>query len=333
MCHQASTRRVQACAAAIVCWYCNALTPRPASASAQVPGSTSSAVTVRPAISDSSSTSRSALAATTWRNVATSSESSSAAGDAISTVCPSDSSVLPAASAAAAHSGVHLAHPGDGVDPDPDAQRARVGVHDARVRAVGRRGRVRIAGHLAGEHVEDRGGVAHRPGHDVAGHEPVPHLAVLGAERHAAARRLEPDEAALARRDADRSAAVARVRDRHHARRDRSRRSAARAPDAARRVPRVVRGAVGVGFGRRLQPELRRVRLADDHEAGLLELVEQVGGVGRDVADLLQQLVAEVERHAREPTVEVLHHDRDAGERSGDRRGGASAARGRTAGG
>ena len=41
-------------------------------------------------------------------------------------------------------------------------------------------------------------------------------------------------------------------------------------------VPRVARRAVRLGFGRRHQPELGRVRLADDDEARRLELREQV---------------------------------------------------------
>ena len=72
-----------------------------------------------------------------------------------------------------------------------------------------------------------------------------------------------------------------------------------------------------------LQPELGRVGLADDHEAGAFELVEEVGAVGRGVADLLEQLVAEVERRAGELAVEVLHDHRHAGERP--RRTGAAA--------
>ena len=116
----------------IVCWYCTAVTARPASASAHVPGSTSSAVTARPAIAASSSTRPSALAATTLRKVPTSSVSSSAAGEATSTECPSDSSVLAAASAARRALGVDLAHPRDGVGAQPDPQRPGIGADDAR---------------------------------------------------------------------------------------------------------------------------------------------------------------------------------------------------------
>ena len=159
----------------------------------------------------------------------------------------------------------------------------------------------------------------------VAGDEPVPHLTVLRSDRHPTARRLQADEPALARRDADRAAAVAGVADRDQPGRDRGRGSAARPAGTARRVPRVPGRAVRVRLGGGLQPELGRVGLADDDEAGVLELVEEVRAVGRGVADLLQQLVAEVQRRAGELTVEVLHHHRHAGERAGDRRRGACA--------
>ena len=60
-----------------------------------------------------------------------------------------------------------------------------------------------------------------------------------GTDRDAAPRRLQPDEPAAARRDPDRSAAVARVRRRHHPARDRGRRPAARPARRAVGVPRV----------------------------------------------------------------------------------------------
>ena len=98
--------------------------------------------------------------------------------------------------------------------------------------------------------------------HHVARDEPGPRLAVVGAERHATPRRLEPEQPARAGGDADGAAAVARVRERHHARRHRGRAAAARAAGRAGDVPRVVRGAVRVRFGGREEPELRRVGLA-----------------------------------------------------------------------
>ena len=72
--------------------------------------------------------------------------------------------------------------------------------------------------------------------------------------------------------------------------------------------------AVGSVVGQ--QSELRAVRLADDHEARGLELGVEVRVVIGDVADLLQQPVAEVVRLVGERPVEILHHDRHAAERA-----------------
>ena len=69
-------------------------------------------------------------------------------------------------------------------------------------------------------------------------------LVAVRAERRAPARRLQPDEAAAARGDADRPAAVVGVRERHDARRDRRRRT------AARTAGRAGRGPTGCGSGR-----------------------------------------------------------------------------------
>ena len=97
-----------------------------------------------------------------------------------------------------------------------------VGVRQlGRVRAELRRCGVRIAGLRAGEHVEHRGGVAHRARDDVLADEAAVARRRGRRERHAAAARLEPVEAAAARGDPDRAAAVVRVRDRDEAGRDR----------------------------------------------------------------------------------------------------------------
>ena len=90
-------------------------------------------------------------------------------------------------------------------------------------------------------------------------------------------RRLQPEEPAHARGDADRTAAVARVR-----RPAPCPLATAAAvpplepPGVARGVPRVVRGPVRLRLGRRHQPELGCVRLADDDEPRGFELLEEV---------------------------------------------------------
>ncbi len=65
-----------------------------------------------------------------------------------------------------------------------------------------------------------------------------------------------------------------------------------------------------------MSPNFRCVRLADDHAARALELVEQVTRAGRHVVELPEQRVAGVVRRAREGAVEVLDEDRDAVQRA-----------------
>ena len=85
----------------------------------------------------------------------------------------------------------------------------------------------------AGDRVEDAGGVADRAGeHELVG-ERAPVLAEVGTERRAGARRLQPDDAAHARGEADRAAHVVAVRDGDEPGRDRGRRSAARSARAS----------------------------------------------------------------------------------------------------
>ena len=105
--------------------------------------------------------------------------------------------------------------------------------------------------------------------------EAADRLAQVGSERRPAARRLQPDEAALARRDADRAAAVVGVRARHHARGDRRRRAAARAAGRVRRVPRIARRPVGVRLGRRQHAELGHVGAPEEDEPRGAELASR----------------------------------------------------------
>ena len=120
---------------------------------------------------------------------------------------------------------IGLGHRGRRRGAEPDAQPARVGADLVDVRARRWRRRVRVAGHRALDRVEHGGAVAHGPREHVALHEPGPRLTDLGTERDPTTGGLEPEEAARARGDADRSSAVARVADRHHARRHRRGRS------------------------------------------------------------------------------------------------------------
>ncbi len=247
-------------------------------------------------------------------NVSRSAPSSSGAGAASSTVCPSDSSRRAVSSTAATHVGSTAARPRGAVVRTPTRSRpGAAATSSAYGRGEGRR--VPVAGHVSLQHIEHRRAVAHRTRLDVTHDESRPRLVFVRSERDPTSRRFEAEQAAHARRDADRAAAVAGVRDGHHPARDRGRRTPARAAAAVREVPRVVRGSVRLGFRRRHEAEFRRVRLGDDHEPRSLELLEEVAGRRRDVAGLLQRDVPLVIRRAGERAVEVLDDDRDSGER------------------
>ena len=76
-------------------------------------------------------------------------------------------------------------------------------------------------------------------------------------------------------------------------------------------------GPVRLRLGRRHQPELGRVRLADDHEARRLELLEEVArGRRRRSSRSFNALLPRVVRRARERAVEILDDDRHARERT-----------------
>ena len=195
---------------------------------------------------------------------------------------------------------------------DADAQPSRIGAHLLGERPARRRSRVGVAGLVAGKHVEQGGRVAHRPRHHALVSEAGEGLAEVGAEGDAGARRLQADDAALARRDADRPAAVVRMRGRHQAGSDRRRRAAARATRRAARVPGVARRAVGVGLGRRQRAELGRVRLAEEDEARGAEPRGRVGVVRRHEAEALEQAGAHVVGVVGRVGEQVLQEERHA---------------------
>ena len=133
--------------------------------------------------------------------------------------------------------GVHLAA-GGRRRHDRDAERRGCGRGGGRERrAAPRRRPVRVAGHRPGRDVEDGRRVAHRTRHHVLGHQSAHEVSVVGGQRVAPARGLQPDEAATRGGDPDGTAAVVGVGGGHHARghcgRGATRRSAGRVP----RVP------------------------------------------------------------------------------------------------
>ena len=134
---------------------------------------------------------------------------------------------------------------------------------------AGVRDRDRVAGRRSRDHVEQCGAVAHRAGEGVRAADRVRERFEERGVGHPSARRLEPEQAARGRRDADRAATVVPVRDRHHARRHRGRRATARAAGRSSEVVRVAGRPVEQRFGRAVLAQLGRVGHAqDDHARG-----------------------------------------------------------------
>ena len=144
----------------------------------------------------------------------------------------------------------------------------------------------------------------------VAYHEPRPRLAVVGPERDAAARGLEPEQPARAGGDADGAAAVARVAKRHHARRHRGAAAAARAA-------RAWSVSTGCATGRTRVDSV----VGSSPSSGVLVLPTITKPAARSVANRYESWSA-VCRAPEQPVarrwsgspasdaVEVLHHDR-----------------------
>ena len=111
--------------------------------------------------------------------------------------------------------------------------------------------------------------VAHRAGHRPgAGHRGERARRPL---RHAAVGRLQPDQPAPRRGDADRAAGVGADMQRPEPRRAGRARAGGRAAGGVVRVPRVAGDAVQRAVAGRLPAELGRRGLADDHRAGRLQ--------------------------------------------------------------
>jgi hypothetical protein len=139
-------------------------------------------------------------------------------------------------------------------------------------RPLRRRSPPRVALLVAGHDVEQGGRVAHSPGKRTAGREAL--VPAVRRERHAAARGLDPEDAAARGRDANRAAAVRAVGGGREPGGDRDRRAAARPTRRARRVPGIPAHAVQLGLGHGGDPQLRRVGLADHDEARFLQAAD-----------------------------------------------------------
>ena len=171
-----------------------------------------------------------------------------------------------------------------------------------------------VAGLVAGHRVECQRRVEGRAGDRAVGRGPSADVAEVGSDRNAPAARLQADDTAAGGRDADRAAEVAALGQADHARCDRSRAAARGAARGESEVPRVAGNAEALRLGHGPQPELGRVRLADDDRARLAQPAD-VGGVV--VGDPVAERRAAV--RSREPiggAEQILDGERHAAERS-----------------
>ena len=133
----------------------------------------------------------------------------------------------------------------------------------------------------------------------------MPVLAI-GRERDAVALRLQPEEAAVGGRPADRAGSIRGVSDRAHPGANRDAAAAARAAGRSGRIPRVPRVAPGGALGEPVDRELRQVGLAEDHGSGVAQPPD-------DQAVLLRRLAVggrAVGRHLARVVDVVLDRDR-----------------------
>ena len=146
------------------------------------------------------------------------------------------------------------------IEHEADPQRAGRRVEFAEERA----GRARWQG-LAGRHVEQQRAVAHAARDRMLDDQ----LAVRRqVDEYRVAARLQAEQPAARRRNADRAAAVGSMGERHDAGRDGRRRTAARAAGRVIEIPRVAARAEQFGFRVRHLADLRRVGLAEHVETG-----------------------------------------------------------------
>ena len=138
-------------------------------------------------------------------------------------------------------------------------------------------------------------------------------LGLVRTGRRAATARLQADEPAAGRGDADRAGAVVAVRHGDAAGRDERGRAAARAAGAARRIPGVACDAVAARLGREADDHLGHVRDAERRQPGGAEAAHDLQVARSDGA--LEEVAAHRERHALGDRAGVLDEEGDAGER------------------
>ena len=183
-------------------------------------------------------------------------------------------------------------------------------------RSLGGRRPPGIARLVAGQDVEQCGGVCDRPGDRTGGREALERRERRGGDPPS--RRLEAEDAATGGGNPDRAASVGAVGERHEPRRERRRGPSAGAAGRALRVPGVPGVAVELRLGERDRAELRGVRLAEDDEAGVAQPADDRGV---EVGDVVGERATRVRRSDAFRRGQVLDRNRDAVKRASVVRG------------
>ena len=201
-----------------------------------------------------------------------------------------------------------------GVEREADAQPARIASDLREERTLRGRRPIRIARDRPGGRVEQRGTIAHCERDGMLAYQPGDRLAEIGRKAVARAGRLQADEPAAGGGHPDRAEAVRGVRHRHHARRNRRGRAAARSTGSMLEMPRVARRPVVLRLAGDAQAELAGVGLAEDDQPGALVSPDQRAILRRH--HIGEEVAAARRRDTAERAVQVLQQERNAAERS-----------------
>ncbi len=164
-----------------------------------------------------------------------------------------------------------------------DAQPARVTSDLFHERSLRRRRDIGARGLRSVDRVQHRGAVAHADAQHVATGKAAPAFAAVGSERIARPARFQSEHAGRGSRDADRTAAVAGMRDRKNARGDGSTGAAGRTARGVGGIPGVAGRTEQPGFGGRHQSEFRTGAFSEDRHPGIEEALGEGAGMIGDI--------------------------------------------------
>ena len=164
-----------------------------------------------------------------------------------------------------------------------DAQPAGVAPSLLRVSPRWRRRDVEARRFRPVDRIQHDGTVAHADADHMTNGKSAPAFATVGAERVACPRRLQSEHAGGGCRYPDRATAVAGMRDRKDAGRDRRSRAARRAARGMRKIPGIAGRTEQTRFCGRHQTEFRGRALSEDGDAGSNKAPGEGAGMVGDV--------------------------------------------------